>query len=70
MGHKKQENGRERRGESRWRFFGQEGDSQKEVSGGAKEEQRRSLSVFGPSMISTLFCVFSVQKVLSFFIYI
>ena len=46
----------------------EEGHSQKEVPEGAKEEQRRSLSVFGPGMISTLFCVFSVQKVLSFFV--
>ena len=40
---------------------------------GFREEQKRSkgeLIGFGPGMISTLFCVFSVQKVLSFYIYI
>ena len=55
----------ERRGETE-----REGHSQGEVFGRSKRGAKEELISFGPGMISTLFCVFSVQKVLSFFVYI
>ena len=49
----------------------EEGDSQREVFGRSKRGAKEELISFGLGMISTLFCVFSVQKVLSpFFLYI
>ena len=41
---------------------GEEGIRRERFSEGEKDEQRRSLSVFGPGMISTLFCVSQFRR--------